>query len=149
MWSEVKVLVTQSCPAFCNLMDCSPQGSSICESLQAKKKKKKERKKKRTGVGSCSVLQGIFLIQELNPGLLHYKWILYLLEPPGKPLHPYCCSVTQFCLTLCNPIDCSMPGFPVHCHLLELAQTHVHWVSDAIQPHLPLSSSSLPAFNLS
>ena len=57
-------------------------------------------------------------------------------------------SVTQSCLTLCNPMDCSMPGFPVHRQLLELAQTHVHRVSDAIQPSHPLSSPS-PAFNLS
>ena len=46
-------------------------------------------------------------------------------------------------------MDCSMPGFPVLHHLMELAQTHVHWVSDAIQPSHPLSSPSLPAFNLS
>ena len=59
-----------------------------------------------------------------------------------------CCSVTQLCLTLCNPVDCSTPGFPVLHHLLKLAQTHVHWVSDAIQPSHPLSSPS-PAFNLS
>ena len=51
--------------------------------------------------------------------------------------------VTQSCLTLCNPMDCSMPGFPVHDQLLELAQTHVHRVSDAIQPSHPLSSPSL------
>ena len=61
----------------------------------------------------------------------------------------YYCSVTQFCLTLCDPMACSMPGFPVLCHLLELAQTLVHWVSNAIQPSHPLSSPSLPAFNLS
>ena len=46
-------------------------------------------------------------------------------------------------------MDCSTPGFPVHHQLLELAQTHVHWVSDAIQPSHPLSSPSPPAFNLS
>ena len=56
-------------------------------------------------------------------------------------------SVVQPCPTLCNPMDCSMPGFPVH--LPELAQTHVHQVSDAIQPSHPLSSPSSPAFNLS
>ena len=50
------------------------------------------------------------------------------------------CSDTQSCLALCNPMDCSMPGFPVLHHLLELAQTHVHWVSDAIQPSHPLIS---------
>ena len=49
-----------------------------------------------------------------------------------------CCSVTQVCLTLHNPMDCSMPGFPVLHHLPELAQIHVHWVSDAIQPSHPL-----------
>ena len=50
---------------------------------------------------------------------------------------------------LCNPIDCSYPGFPVHHRLPELVQTHVHWVGDAMQPSHPLSSPSLPAFNLS
>ena len=59
------------------------------------------------------------------------------------------CSVTQLCPTLCNSTDCSMPGFPVHHQLLEPAQTHVHWVSDAIQPPHPLSSLSPPAFSLS
>ena len=49
----------------------------------------------------------------------------------------------------CNPMDCSTPGFHVHHQLPELAQTHVHWVSDAIQPSYPLSSPSPPAFHLS
>ena len=61
----------------------------------------------------------------------------------------YCCSFAQLSLTLCDPIDCSMPGFPVLHHLLEFAQTLVYSVSDAIQPSHPLSSPSLPAFNLS
>ena len=59
------------------------------------------------------------------------------------------CSVSRSCLTLCNPMDCSTPGFPVHHLFPELAQTHVHWVGDAIQPFHPLPSPSLPAFNLS
>ena len=58
-------------------------------------------------------------------------------------------SVTQLCLTLCNPMDCSTPGFPIHHQLPELTQTHVHRVSDAIQPSHPLLSPSPPAFNLS
>ena len=58
-------------------------------------------------------------------------------------------SVTQSCLTLCHPMDCSMPGFPVHHQLPEVSQTHVHQVSDAIQPSHSLSSPSPPAFNLS
>ena len=57
-------------------------------------------------------------------------------------------SVTQSCLTLCDPVDCSKPGFPVLHHLPELVQTHVHWVGDAVQPSHPLSSPP-PAFNLS
>ena len=58
-------------------------------------------------------------------------------------------SVSQLCLTLCNPMDYSMPGLPVHHQLLELAQTHVHQVGDAIPPSHPLSSPSPPAFNIS
>ena len=50
---------------------------------------------------------------------------------------------------LCDPMDCSPPGFPVLHHLPELSQTHIHWVGDAIQPSCPLSSPSPPAFNLS
>ena len=49
-------------------------------------------------------------------------------------------SVDQSCLILCDPMDCSTPGLPVHCQLLEFTQTHVHWVGDAIQPNHPLSS---------
>ena len=60
-----------------------------------------------------------------------------------------CCSVIQSCLTLCNPMDCSMPSFPVLHYLPEFAQTHNHWVNDAIQPSHPLSPPSPPAFNLS
>jgi len=55
-------------------------------------------------------------------------------------------SLTQSCLTLCDPMDCSTPGFPVHHQFLEFTQTHVHWVSDAIQPSHPLLSPSPPAF---
>ena len=58
-------------------------------------------------------------------------------------------SVTQSYLTLCNAMDYSMPGFPVHHQLLELTQIHVHQVSDAIQPSHPLLFPSPPAFSLS
>ena len=62
--------------------------------------------------------------------------------PKGRQIschknNTHCCSVAQSCLTLCDPTDCSTPGFPVH-HLLECAQTHVHWIDDAIQPSHPL-----------
>ena len=57
-------------------------------------------------------------------------------------------SVTQSCPTLCNPMNCSIPGLPVHHQLPEFTRTHVHQVSDAIQPSHPLSSPSPPAPNL-
>ena len=65
------------------------------------------------------------------------------------PLSILCCSVVHSHLTVCNCMDCSMPGFLVLPHLLELAQTHVCRVSDAIQLSYPLSSPSPPALNLS
>ena len=67
-----------------------------------------------------------------------------------QPIEKYSyCSVAQSSLTFCDYMDCSMQGFPVLHYLLEFAQTQVHWVGDAIQPSHPLSSPSLPAFNLS
>ena len=58
-------------------------------------------------------------------------------------------SVAQSCPTLCDPMNCSMPGLPVCHQFLEFTQTHVHWVGNAIQPSDPLSSPSPLAFNLS
>ena len=57
-------------------------------------------------------------------------------------------SVAQSCPTLCDPMDCRMPGFPVHYQLPELTQIQVHWVGDAIQPSHSLSFLSPPASNL-
>ena len=65
-----------------------------------------------------------------------------------KPLTMFS-SVTQSCPTLCDPMNHSMPGLPVHHQLPDSTQTHVHWVGDAIQPSHPLSSPSPPALNLS
>ena len=66
-----------------------------------------------------------------------------------KEIITCCCSITQSCPTLCDPMDCSTPGFPVLHHQLEFAQTQVHWVNDAIQPSHPLLSPSSPGFSLS
>ena len=92
----------------------------------------------------------------LSPSKFSMLHLFILLYPPSEPLATtdlltvsICSSVTQSCLTLCDPVDCSMPGFLVHHQLLELAQTHVHRVDDAIQPSHPLLSHSPPAFNLS
>ena len=90
----------------------------------------------------------------IQPDFLHCRQILYRLCHQGRPLchiislHICCRSLTQSCLTLCSPMDCSTPGLPVHHQLPELAQTHVHRVSDASQSSHPLSSPS-PALNLS
>ena len=64
-------------------------------------------------------------------------------------IYSYCCSVPKLCLTLCDPMDCSTPGFLVPHHLPKLVQTHVHWIDDAIQPSHPLMLSFSLAFNLS
>ena len=61
----------------------------------------------------------------------------------GLPLGSCCCAFTQLCLTFCDPMACSMPGFPDLHHLLEFAQSHAHWVGDAIQP----ISSSVTSFS--
>ena len=85
---------------------------------------------------SCLVLRKV-------PGT---EWRIKIAESVNRCS---CCSVTQSCLTFCDYIDCSMPGFPVLHSLPELAQTHVHWVSDAIHLSQPLSFPSPPAFSLS
>ena len=168
---------------------------------------------KNTGVGSLSLLQGIFPTQGLNPGLPHCRRILHQLSHQGRlshlPVLPLpqafysflelpsrmpdssisliisfmfsfplslsavllilfsyllshslvlpescliCCfssvnSVAQLCPTFCDPMNRSTQGLPVHHQLLEFIQTHVHQVSDTIQPSHPLSSPSPPAPN--
>ena len=88
--------------------------------------------------------------------LLFYCWPSCSLYPRNSSLwhrtSKVACvqfsSVAQSCLTMCDPMDCSMSGFPVYHQLLELTQTYVHRVSDAIQPSHVLSPPS-PAFSLS
>ena len=92
-----------------------------------------------------------------NTMLLAQNQTFWLMEQDrksrDKPTHLWSPqsvnSVAQSCLPLCDPMDCSTPGLPVHHQFQELTQTHVHWVSDAIQLSHPLSSPSPPAFNLS
>ena len=72
--------------------------------------------------------------------------VLHSEIQPGIDCVSQFSSVTQSCPTLCDPMNCSTPGLPVHHQLLEFTQTHVHRVSDAIQPSHPLSSPS-PAPN--
>ena len=98
-------------------------------------------------------------IQQSKSLLLHIphllgKWtkkytVKNLAHRKGSPYSVQFSSVTQLRATVCDPMDCSMPGLPVHHQLAEFTQTHVHWDSDTIQPSHPLSSPSPLAFNLS
>ena len=101
------------------------------------------------------LLSSVFCLVLQCPWLLHTCMFLFLncnesslWKVSTTFIFFPCCSVAQSCPTPCNPMDWSVPGFPVHCQIPELAQTHVHWVSGGIQPSHPLSSPS-PAFNLS
>ena len=137
LWSTGSIVVAHrlSCFAACGIF--LDQGSNLCllhwqaDSLPLSHQ----------GSLHCQ-----FLI-DLSFGLFYLssKWfcISWILDPSVQ-----FSSVAQSCLTLCNPMDYSTPGFPVHHQLPELVQTHVHRVGDAIQPSHPLSSLSPPAFNL-
>ena len=96
-------LVNQSCPTTCDPMDCSPPGSSVHG----------DSPNKNTGVGCHAVLQGIFPTQGSNPDLPHCRRFLYHLSHQGKKRKKES-EVTQSCLTLCNPMNCSLTGFSIH-----------------------------------
>ena len=96
---------------------------------------------KNTGEGCHFLLQGIFLTQGSNLCLLHWQVGSLSLSLQGSPWRVSAVqfsSVAQSCLTLCDPMNRSTPGLSVHHKLLESTQTHVHRVSDAIQPSHPL-----------
>ena len=96
-----------------------------------------------------SKIANAFVIQSLYTCSSHYlKYFLHLCTN-NIPISVSVSSVTQLFSTLCNPRDCSTPSFPVHHQLPGLTETHVHWVSDAIQPSHPLPPPSPPTFNLS
>ena len=98
-------------------------------------------------------LQGNF---QGNWNLHHYWWECKMVQPRWKNLCQFlkqlnycCCSVARLFPTFCDPVNCNMPGIPVLQYLPEFAQTHVHWLNDAIQPSHPVSPPSTPALNLS
>ena len=108
---------------------------------------------------NCSVTDRQLCVDTLRPSAfqeiqqgLGKAWVITVPDPVASSIYPSVfqfSSVAQSCRTLCNPMDCSTPGLPVLYYLPKFAQTHVHWVSDAIQPSHPLSSPSPPAFSLS
>ena len=134
MLSHAKLL--QSHPTLCGPMDCSLPDSA------------RDSPGKNTGGGCHALLQGIFSTRDrtwslMSPALAGGS---LSLAPPGKPLiYIQFSSVTQLCPTLCDPMNRSTPGLPVHHQLPEFTQTQVHRVSDAIQPSHPRLSPSPPA----
>ena len=132
------------CLTLCDPMDCSPPGSSVHGIYQARILE---------WVVISSFMRSFQPRNQTHISCISHigKWILYhwpTWEACHINLSCCCCSVAQSCLTLCDPMGCIMPGFPVLHHLPELTQTHVHWVCDAIQPSHPLVpfSSCLQSF---
>ena len=119
---EFSYLYMCVCPTLSDTMDCSLPGSSLHEILQARILE--------WVASSCS--------RDLYMYVSPYVSILYIYNFS---------SVAQLCPTLCSPMDCSKPGFPVQHQLPELAQTHVHRVGDAIQPSHSLSPPSPSALS--
>ena len=90
------------------------------------------------------------LAGDFKGNLLYFPVIFSAIKRFSLLINYFGCSVQPLShVRLCDSMDCSTPGLPVHHQLLEFTQTHVHWVSGAIQPSHPLSSPSPPAFSLS
>ena len=110
--------------------------------------KNKEETKKKNHTEFCQKYSLVFILPDMFTFI--YSFNTFLLSLGAMHYSRFCCcSVAASCPTLCNHMDCSTPGLPVHHHLLEFAQIHVHRVSDAIQPSHPLLPSFPFAFNLS
>ena len=141
--------VTQLCPTLCDSLGCSmpdfPVHHQLSELTQTHVHRAGDaiQPSPSSVVPFCSCPQslpasGSFPMSQFSSGGQEKQWIHVSVQFS---------SVTQSCLTLCDPMDCSTPGLPVHHQLPEFTQTHVHRVGGAIQPSHPLSSPSPPAPN--
>ena len=111
--------LAQSCPILCNPIDWGPPGSSV------------------HGISQARTQEWVAIPFSIYSYQQSIKWCVNSIVQFS--------SVTQSCPTLCDPMNCNTPGFPVHHQLPEFTQTHVHRVGDAIQPSHPLSSPFSPA----
>ena len=133
----------QSCPTLCDTMDCSPPGSSVHVILQVRILewvaisffRGSSWPRDRTHISYITCIGRQFFITST-------MW-----KAPNNTDSDQIRSVAQSCPTLCDPMNRSTPGLPVHHQPPEFTETHVHRVSDAIQPSHPLSSPSPPAPN--
>ena len=121
--------ITQLCSALCNLVDCSLPGFSV------------------HGIFWARILAWVAI--SFYKGSSWPSVRIWVSCISNRILYHWatcrcCCLIDKWCLTLCDPMNCSTPGLPVLHHLPEFAQTHVHWVGDAIQTSHPL----LPPFSL-
>ena len=150
----------QSCPTLCDPIDGSLPGSPIPGVLQARTlewvaisfSNAWKWKVKVKSLSHVRLLANPWTAPYQAPLSLGYSreeeyWSGVPLPSPVIDMSVQLNSVTQLCLTLCNPMNCSMPALPVHHQFPEFTQTHVRQVSDAIQPSHPLSSPSPPAPN--
>ena len=145
----VCVLVTQSCLTLCYPMGCSPPGSLVHEILQARILEWVAISFSR--LWERSLLNNI-LFFSWKEFTTFYNFFIFLSDKDIQEhiiINIQFSSVAQSCPTLCNPMNRSTPGLPVHHQLPESTQTHVHWVHDAIQPFHPHPHPSPPALNLS
>ena len=132
-----------SCSWMCFIKRKVNKGSPICSNVHDPVSRSRS-KRLLTGVPGSYPSK----VTSSPTGACCFLWSFIGLPPQCPQLGTLQFSlVTQSCLTLCDPLNCSMPGLPVHHQLPEFTQTHVHQVGDAIQPSHPLLSPSPPAPN--
>ena len=137
----VHVKLLQSCSTPCDPVDCSPPGSSVHRILQARTLElvlPPPEDLPNPGIEAPSLM---------FPTLVSGFFTTSAIWEAQNSASVQFSSVAQSCPTLCDPMNRSTPGLPVHHQLLEFTQTHVHRVSDTIQPSRPLSSPAPPAPN--
>ena len=145
--------VSQSCLTLCEPMDCSPPGSSL--SMEFSRQEywsglpfPSPGDLPKPGIKPSSPVLSSFSFASFWSLPYWGLWELCTCATASTiPLHFIFSSVAQSCPTLCDPMNCSTPGLPIHHQLLEFTQTHLHRVRDAIQPSHPLPSPSPPAPN--